>query len=247
MVVIVAMQMDKLPYLSPISRYTAYFDDAGGSVTRRHRDGLFGVKVGTVENIVLAPTDQGTKASVTFRMNDTVVMGTDTQAVIKTETVLGRRNLDDSAARRWTDPGPGESIANRNTIAPYSLSDALDESTTSLAQTDTDQLNKALDTLSATPSSTPDEVQGAVDGVTAVQGDCRPRQQPSCTAGQGQRCHRRSVIEQADQSASRGRQFACRRTAVPTHRHRAAHQWHRNVAGRSPDSSRRTTNNCGLH
>ncbi len=92
MVVIVAMQMDELPYLSPISRYTAYFDDAGGLVTGDIVT-VSGVKVGTVENIVLAPTDQGTKASVTFRMNDTVVMGTDTQAAIKTETVLGRRNL----------------------------------------------------------------------------------------------------------------------------------------------------------
>ena len=36
LVVIVAMQMDKLPYLSPISTYTAYFDDAGG-LSRCHR------------------------------------------------------------------------------------------------------------------------------------------------------------------------------------------------------------------
>ncbi|NED66321.1 virulence factor Mce, partial [Streptomyces sp. SID10244] len=33
LVVIVAMQMDKLPYLSPISTYKAYFDDAGGLVS----------------------------------------------------------------------------------------------------------------------------------------------------------------------------------------------------------------------
>lgn len=166
MVVIVAMQMDKLPYLSPISRYTAYFDDAGGLVTGDIVT-VSGVKVGTVENIVLAPTDQGTKASVTFRMNDTVVMGTDTQAAIKTETVLGRRNLT-ILPHGGGRIRPGESIANRNTIAPYSLSDALDESTNSLAQTDTDQLNKALDTLSVTFSSTPDEVQGAVDGVSRL-------------------------------------------------------------------------------
>lgn len=148
MVVIVAMQMDKLPYLSPISRYTAYFDDAGGLVNGDIVT-VSGVKVGTVENIALAPTDQGTKAAVTFRMNDTVVMGTDTQAAIKTETVLGRRNLT-ILPHGGGRIRPGESIANRNTIAPYSLSDALDESTNSLAQTDTDQLNKALDTLSVT-------------------------------------------------------------------------------------------------
>ena len=166
LVVIVAMQMDKLPYLSPISTYTAYFDDAGGLVTGDIVT-VSGVTVGTVEKIELAPTDQGTKAAVGFRMNDTVVMGADTQAAIKTETVLGRRNLT-ILPHGGERIRPGGSIANRNTIAPYSLTDALDESTNSLAQTDTDQLNKALDTLSVTFSSTPDEVQGAVEGVSRL-------------------------------------------------------------------------------
>ncbi|MBX4377993.1 MlaD family protein, partial [Mycobacterium tuberculosis] len=79
-----------------------------------------GVKVGTVEKIALAPTDDGTKAAVTFRMNDTVVMGTDTQAAIKTETVLGRRNLT-ILPHGGGRIRPGDTIANRNTIAPYSL------------------------------------------------------------------------------------------------------------------------------
>ena len=33
LVVVSALQMDKLPYLSPVSTYSAYFDDAGGLST----------------------------------------------------------------------------------------------------------------------------------------------------------------------------------------------------------------------
>ncbi|WHU47681.1 MCE family protein [Gordonia sp. L191] len=166
MVVVVALQMDKLPLISPISTYTAYFDDAGGLVTGDIVT-VAGVNVGTVEGIRLASTDAGTKAAVSFRMNDTVSMGTDTQAAIKTETVLGRRNL--TILPHGTGRiEPGGEIPNRNTVAPYSLTDALDNATDTLSQTNTAELNKALDTLSVTFSATPDQVQGAVDGVAKL-------------------------------------------------------------------------------
>lgn len=166
MVVIVALQMDKIPMLSPISTYTAYFDDAGGLV-KSDIVTVSGVNVGTVQGISLAETDRGTKAKVSFRMRDNVVMGIDTQAAIKTETVLGRRNL----TLIPHGPGrikPGESISNENTISPYSLSDALEGATDTLAKTDTDQLNQALNTLNDTFANTPNEVKGAVDGVARL-------------------------------------------------------------------------------
>ncbi|GAA1479571.1 hypothetical protein GCM10009624_00110 [Gordonia sinesedis] len=166
LLVISALQLDKLPLLSPISTYTAYFDDAGGLVTGDIVT-VAGVDVGTVEEIALAGTDNGTKAAVTFRMNDTVLMGQDTQAAIKTETVLGRRNLTVLPH----GPGriePGGVIPNRNTVSPYSLTDALDDATGTLQDTDTGELSRALNTLSVTFSQTPDEVRGAVDGVARL-------------------------------------------------------------------------------
>ncbi|GAC68073.1 Mce family protein [Gordonia soli NBRC 108243] len=166
LVVVVALQMDKLPFLSPISTYSAYFDDAGGLVSGDVVT-VSGVNVGTVEDVGLASTDTGTKAKVTFRMADTVEMGIDTQAAIKTETVLGRRNL----TLLPHGPGrlrPGGEIANENTVSPYSLTDALEGATDTLEQTDTKQLDTALNTLSITFSQTPGQVRGAVDGVARL-------------------------------------------------------------------------------
>lgn len=166
LVVITAMQMDKLPYLAPISTYSAYFDDAGG-LAKGDIVVVSGVQVGTVEGIELAGTDQGTKVKVSFRMNDEVEMGDETQATIRTETVLGRRNLT-VIPHGGERIKPGGSITLGNTIAPYSLQDALEGATDTISGTNTDQLNTALNTLSVTFSETPDQVQGAVDGVARL-------------------------------------------------------------------------------
>ncbi|PXW35443.1 UNVERIFIED_CONTAM: phospholipid/cholesterol/gamma-HCH transport system substrate-binding protein [Williamsia faeni] len=164
LVVIVALQMDKLPFLSNGSVYTALFDDAGGLATGDIVV-VAGVNVGTVQGISLADTDNGTKAKVTFNMADTVRVGDASTAIIKTETVLGRRNLT-------LVPGgtgklkPGDTVAQ--TVAPYSLTDALEGATDTIEQTDTDQLNAALNTLSDTFSHTPESVRSAVDGVARL-------------------------------------------------------------------------------
>ncbi|WYY09585.1 MCE family protein [Gordonia hydrophobica] len=166
MIVIMAMQMDRLPYLAQVSTYDVYFDDAGGLV---NGDIVLvaGVNVGTVEGITLADTDQGMKAKVRFRLNDTVVMGERTRASIKTETVLGRRNLTITPIGTGRIR-PGGEIPVESTVSPYSLTDALDDATNTLDETDTDQLNKALETLTETFSKTPANVGGAVEGVSRL-------------------------------------------------------------------------------
>lgn len=166
LLVVSAMQMDRLPFLSPISTYSTWFDDAGGLMPG-DTVVVSGVEVGTVSAISLAPTDAGTKAKVDFRMADTVVMGVDTRASIKTETVLGRRNLTVMPLGTGRIK-PGESIPYANTVAPYSLADALEGATDTLAATDTDALNEALTTLTETFSDTPGQVQGAVEGVSRL-------------------------------------------------------------------------------
>ncbi|MGB6038493.1 MAG: MCE family protein [Gordonia sp. (in: high G+C Gram-positive bacteria)] len=163
MLVITAMQIDRLPFLSQISSYDAYFDDAGGLVTG---DVVLvsGVNVGTVQNISIADTADGLKAKIRFRMNDTIEMGDRSRASIKTETVLGRRNL--TITPIGTERiRPGGSIPIDSTVSPYSLTDALDDATSTLETTDTDELNRALETLTQTFSKTPANVGEAVTGV----------------------------------------------------------------------------------
>ncbi|MFT4086955.1 MAG: MCE family protein [Gordonia sp. (in: high G+C Gram-positive bacteria)] len=163
MVVISALQVDKLPFLSQVSTYDVLFDDAGGLVPNDIVT-VAGVHVGTVEGVSLAQTSDGLKAKVHFRLNDTVVLGDRTRAAIKTETVLGRRNLTLIPIGTGRIR-PGDTIGVDATSSPYSLSDALDDATSTLKETNTDQLDKALQTLSETFSDTPAGMRGAVEGV----------------------------------------------------------------------------------
>lgn len=163
MVVLTALQIDRVPFLSQITTYDAYFEDAGG-LAAGDVVTVAGVHVGNVTDISLTQTDDGMQAKVGFRLNDTVVLGDRTRAAIKTETVLGRRNLTvtplgDQRLR------PGDSIPLDQTVAPYSLTDALEDSVSTLTETDTDELNKALRTVTTAFEDTPEDMQGAVEGV----------------------------------------------------------------------------------
>lgn len=163
MLVITALQMDRLPFVSQVSTYDVYFDDAGGLSTG-DQVVVAGVHVGDVKAIDLARTSDGLKAKIVFRLNDTVQIGDRSRAAIKTETVLGRRNLTimplgDTRLR------PGGVIPVDQTVAPYSLSDALEDSVSTLTETDTEELDKALTTVSEAFEDTPPEMRGAVEGV----------------------------------------------------------------------------------
>lgn len=163
MLVLSALQMDRLPFLSQVSTYNVYFEDAGGLVPGDVVT-VAGVHVGSVSGIDLDQTDDGMVAKVGFRLNDTVVLGDRSRAAIKTETVLGRRNLTVTplGSERLR---PGGSIPLDQTVAPYSLTDALEDSVSTLTETDTEELNLALQTVSEAFEDTPAEMKGAVEGV----------------------------------------------------------------------------------
>lgn len=79
------------------------------------------MEVGTVEDVKLAKTPKGTKVKVSFRMKDGgVVLGNQSQAAIKTETVLGRRNL--TLIPHGSDLRPPEAVrisTRTDTGTPY--------------------------------------------------------------------------------------------------------------------------------
>ncbi|GAC57885.1 Mce family protein [Gordonia hirsuta DSM 44140 = NBRC 16056] len=163
MVVLIALMIDKVPYISQVSNYEAYFEDAGGLVVGDVVT-VAGVHVGAVTAIGLAQTDDGMTARVRFRLNDTIELGDRSRAAIKTETVLGRRNLTIMPLGQ-NRIRSGGAIPLDQTKAPYSLSDALEDSVSTLTKTDTEQLNTALETLSEAFADTPPQMRGAVEGV----------------------------------------------------------------------------------
>ena len=99
LVVVSALQMDKLPYLSPVSTYSAYFDDAGGLSTgdvvmvsgyrsARSRASLAKTPDGTGQSVV---PDEGRR-----------VLGNQSQAAIKNRDRARAAQPDAHPARRRT-------------------------------------------------------------------------------------------------------------------------------------------------
>ena len=166
MVVIVALNVERLPLLTQVTTYSAYFGDAGGLSTG-DKVMVAGVHVGNVERIRLARSGKTPAALVTFRLNETVILGDRTRAAVGTETVLGRRflNVEPMGGGRIM---PGDSIPLESTASPYSMSDVLEDSTRLGHDTDTDQLNDSLRVLTEAFEDTPAEVRGAVDGVARL-------------------------------------------------------------------------------
>jgi phospholipid/cholesterol/gamma-HCH transport system substrate-binding protein len=140
----IGLQPERLWSLATQVRYQALFADGGGLAVGNDVR-IAGMKVGTVKGVSL----QGKNALVSFSLDGTVQLGSQTTAHIRTGTVLGARILALESA------GPGtmrqlDVIPLSRTSSPYSLTEALDDLTTNTAGTNTDAINQSLDTLSAT-------------------------------------------------------------------------------------------------
>jgi len=152
-----SLQYDKLPFLSSSDSHSAYFAELGGLETGSVVQ-VSGKDVGKVTDIELA----GQQVLVEFTTDKDIRLGERTEAAIKTETVLGAKNLA-------IDPrGAGELegvIPVERTKSPYELSEALGDLTTTISGLDTGQLSDALTSLSQTFQDTPPDLALAIDGV----------------------------------------------------------------------------------
>jgi phospholipid/cholesterol/gamma-HCH transport system substrate-binding protein len=109
----------------------------------------------------------GGNVLVTFTVDGTVRLGSQTTAHIKTGSLLGQRivTLDSggTAPLRSTDVIPVS-----RTSSPYSLTDAVTDLTNNTAGTDTATLNQSLDTLSATIDQIAPQLGPTFDGLTRL-------------------------------------------------------------------------------
>lgn len=162
-VMAVAMQAGRLPFMGGGNELSAYFIDAGGL-----RVGapvlVSGAKVGEVDSISI----EGDQVRVGFTVtNNRVELGNSTRAAITTLTLLGKAGLELEPA------GPGDlrqgaKIPTSRTSSPYDITGALADLTTRSAAIDVDQLSNALSSVSGTLTATPADLRRSLEGLTAV-------------------------------------------------------------------------------
>lgn len=156
-VVLLALQYDKLPFLTSNRTYTAYFAEAGGLKSGAAVQ-VAGYRVGEVSSVDLVDA----QVVVTFDVEDKVHLGDKTEANIRTKSLLGSKVL------QVTPRGDGqltEAIPLERTTAPYQLPDALGDLSSTISGLDTNAVSDALATLSDTFKDTPPQLRLAVEGV----------------------------------------------------------------------------------
>lgn len=156
-VVLLALQYDKLPFLTSNRTYTAYFTEAGGLKSGAAVQ-VAGYRVGEVSSVDLVDA----QVVVTFDVEDKVHLGDKTEANIRTKSLLGSKVL------QVTPRGDGqltEAIPLERTTAPYQLPDALGDLSSTISGLDTNAVSDALATLSDTFKDTPPQLRLAVEGV----------------------------------------------------------------------------------
>lgn len=87
-VVLIAFGYSGLPFWPQGKTYDAYFTDAGG-ITPGNSVYVSGLKVGAVSAVSLA----GNSAKVTFSVDRSIVVGDQSLAAIRTDTILGERSI----------------------------------------------------------------------------------------------------------------------------------------------------------
>ena len=158
---IVALNADDLPIIGAGTTYTADFTEAGG-LKPDDEVRIAGVKVGKVTDVAL----DGAQVKVSFKVKG-AWLGDKTSAVIKIKTLLGQKYLAlDPVGGKTLEPGT--TIPKERTLAPYDVLDAFRDLSSTVDQIDTQQLAKSFDTISQTLAGTPDEVKGALSGLSQL-------------------------------------------------------------------------------
>jgi phospholipid/cholesterol/gamma-HCH transport system substrate-binding protein len=162
LIISVGLQPDRIARWATDIRYQALFTEAGGLAVGNDVR-ISGMKVGSVSDVSL---DTG-KALVSFSIDSTITLGSETTAHIRTGTLLGQRIItlesSGSASMHARDVIPVS-----RTSSPYSLTEAVSDLTTNTAGTDTEGINQALDSLSATIDQIAPQLGPTFDGVTRL-------------------------------------------------------------------------------
>ncbi|MCV7219506.1 MCE family protein [Mycolicibacterium elephantis] len=156
-IVALALQYDKLPFLNSTDKYSAYFVESGGLKAGAPVQ-VAGYRIGEVSSVDL----EGAQVLVKFKVDSGVRLGEQTEAKIRTKSLLGAKVLE------ITPRGEGRlsrAIPAERTQSPYQLPDALGDLTATIESLDTTGVSESLATLAETFKDTPPDVRNAVEGV----------------------------------------------------------------------------------
>jgi phospholipid/cholesterol/gamma-HCH transport system substrate-binding protein len=196
LVVLAALNINKLPLIGNSDVLHVEFEEAGGL---KSGDAVMisGAQVGKVRDIHL--TGDHVTADIVITDGD-VELGDRTEARIVTMTLLGRAAVA-LEPRGSGELGAGDSIPLERTSSPYNLTSTLNQLTETSQAIDKQQLAEALEQASSTLSASSPALAPALDGVTALS-----------TAVSANDDELRSLLDRADRVtgllASRDRQIA---------------------------------------
>ncbi|MCX4666721.1 MCE family protein [Streptomyces sp. NBC_01381] len=157
-----AFNADSLPLIGNGETYSAAFSEAGG-LKPGDEVRIAGVKVGKIDEVDL----DGDHVKVTFQVKGEPKFGTRTGASIRIKTILGSKYL----ALEPKGPGqlkPGAEIPVSRTTPAYDVVTAFSDLTTTTEKVDTEQLAKAMDTISTTFEDSPAEVKASIKGLSKI-------------------------------------------------------------------------------
>ena len=152
---------DDLPIIGGGTTYQAEFSEAAG-LQDDDEVRIAGIKVGHVSDVEL----DGDKVLVSFKVKDAWV-GDQSRAEIKIKTLLGQKFLSlEPEGVNALDPD--NRIKLDHTMAPYDVLEAFRGLANTVNDVDTDQLAKSFQVISETFADTPDDVKGALNGLSAL-------------------------------------------------------------------------------
>ncbi|MBB3662175.1 MULTISPECIES: MCE family protein [Prauserella salsuginis group] len=168
--IVAALNTEDLPLIGGGTTYQAEFSEAAG-LKPDDEVRVAGVKVGNVSDVEL----DGDRVNVSFKVRD-AWLGDRTSATIKIKTLLGQKYVAlDPLGENPLDPG--STIPRERTTAPYDVLEAFRDLSGTVDEVDTDQLAQSFDVLSETFSDTPDEMSGALDGLSKLSNTIAKRDQ----------------------------------------------------------------------
>jgi phospholipid/cholesterol/gamma-HCH transport system substrate-binding protein len=154
----VGQSFASVPMLFATPTYYAEFSDTGG-LNGGDKVRIAGVDIGRVRSMAI----DGDKVKIGYSLGGTQI-GTESRAAIRTDTILGRRDIE--IEPRGANPLRSNGVLPLGqTTTPYQIYDAFFDLTKASSGWDTQTVKRSLNVLSETIDQTYPHLSAALDGV----------------------------------------------------------------------------------